>query len=119
MARRSHEADDPRRAFLLRALATGVLAAAGVPGARAQIFGRRPQPLPAGRSVYEAIGKVTVNGQPVAETTRIGAGARIETGAGAQLVFVVGSDAFLMRQNGRLELAGEGFVVGVMEPMTP
>lgn len=118
MFKRTRSAEDPRRAFLLKALAAGLLAAGGVAGARAQIFGRRPQPLPAGRSVYEAIGTVSVNGQPVGEATRIGAGARIETGAGAQLVFVVGSDAFLMRQNSRLELAGSGFVVSAMRLAT-
>jgi hypothetical protein len=117
MAKRSGEAEDPRRAFLLRALAAGLLAAgAGV--ARAQVFGRRPQPLPAGRSVYEASGAVTVNGQPVSPDTRIGAGARIETGKGAQLIFVVGGDAFLLRANSRLELAGQGFALSVMRLAT-
>lgn len=118
MARRSDDAHDPRRAFLLKALAAGLLAAGGLPGARAQVFGRRPQPLPAGRSVYEATGTVTVDGQAATAATRIGAGARIETGAGAQLVFVVGSDAFILRQNSRLELAGQGFLVGVMRLAT-
>jgi hypothetical protein len=113
MAKRSGEAEDPRRAFLLKALAAGLLAA-GSGVARAQFFGRRPQPMPAGRSVYESSGAVTVNGQPATPETRIGAGARIETGKGAQLVFVVGSDAFLMRGDSRLELAGQGFVVNAL-----
>ena len=118
MAKRSGEAEDPRRAFLLKALAAGLLAAGGIGQARAQFFGLRPQPLPAGRSVYEASGAVTVNGQPVSPETRIGAGARIETGKGAQLIFVVGSDAFLLRGNSRLELAGQGFALSVMRLAT-
>ena len=118
MAKRTGDAEDPRRAFLLQALAAGLLAAGGIGQARAQFFGRRPQPLPAGRSVYEASGAVTVNGQPVSPETRIGAGARIETGKGAQLVFVVGSDAFLLRGNSRLELAGQGFALSVMRLAT-
>ena len=117
MAKRTGEAEDPRRAFLLRALAAGLLAAG--PGvARAQFFGRRPQPLPAGRSVYEASGAVTVNGQPATPDTRIAAGARIETGKEAQLIFVVGSDAFLLRGNSRLELAGQGFALNAMRLAT-
>jgi hypothetical protein len=117
MAKRTGDAEDPRRAFLLKALAAGLLAAA--PGvARAQFFGRRPQAMPAGRSVYEASGAVTVNGQPVSPNTRIAAGARIETGKGAQLIFVVGSDAFLLRGNSRLELAGQGFALNAMRLAT-
>jgi hypothetical protein len=114
MTRRFGEAEDPRRAFLLRALAAGVLAAGGVGRAGAQFFGRRPQPLPAGRSVYESTGAVTVNGQPATEATRIGADARLETGKGAQLIFAVGSDAFLLREESRLELAGSGFLVSAL-----
>jgi len=118
MAKRTGEAEDPRRAFLLRALAAGMLAAGGIGRAQAQLFGRRPQPLPAGRSVYEANGPVTVNGQPAGPATRIDAKARIETGKGAQLVFVVGTDAFLLRESSRLELSGDGFLVGVMRLAT-
>ena len=55
MAKRSGEAEDPRRAFLLKALAAGLLTAVGAGAARAQFFGRRPQPLPAGRSSSDDI----------------------------------------------------------------
>ena len=113
---RSNEAEDPRRAFLLKALAAGLLAWSG--GATGQLFGRRPQPLPAGRSVYETIGAVTVNGQPATAETRIGASDRVETGPGAQAIFVVGADAFLLRANSRLELAGDGLVINAMRVAT-
>lgn len=113
---RSNEAEDPRRAFLLKALAAGMLAWSG--GATGQLFGRRPQPLPAGRSVYETIGAVTVNGQPATAQTRIGASDRVETGPGAQAIFVVGADAFLLRANSRLELAGDGLVINAMRVAT-
>jgi hypothetical protein len=112
----SNEAEDPRRAFLLKALAAGLLAWSG--GATGQLFGRRPQPLPAGRSVYETIGAVTVNGQPATAETRIGASDRVETGAGAQAIFVIGTDAFLLREKSRLELAGDGLVVNALRVAT-
>jgi hypothetical protein len=113
MAKPQHEAEDPRRAFLLKALAAGLLSAGGISGAAAQILGRRPQRLPAGQSVYEAIGPVTVNGQAASGTTRIAPGDRIETGAGAQLIFVVGADAFILREQSRVEIAGTSAVVGI------
>ena len=116
MARRFEDAEDPRRAFLLKALAAGLLAWSSA--ASAQVFGRRPQPLPAGRSVYEAAGQVTVDGQPATAATRIGAASSIVTGPGAQLIFVVGSDAFILRQNSRLQLAGDGFFVNTMRLAT-
>jgi len=118
MSRRSNEAEDPRRAFLLKALAAGVFAAGATSAAWAQFFGRKPQRLPAGQSVYEATGAVTVNGQPATGATHIGATGRIETGSGAQLIFVVGFDAFLLRANSRLELAGDGVLVNTMRLAT-
>jgi hypothetical protein len=114
MAKRTGEAEDPRRAFLLRALATGLLAAGSAGRAGAQFFGRRPQPLPAGQSIYESTGQVTVDGRAAGAGTRIGARARIETGKGARLIFVVGTDAFLMREQSRLELDGQGVLVSFM-----
>lgn len=113
MAKPQHDADDPRRAFLLKALAAGLLGAGGISGAAAQFFGRRPQPLPAGQSIYEATGPVTVNGQAASGTTRVAPGDRIETGPGAQLIFVVGADAFILREKSRVEIAGAGAVIGI------
>lgn len=118
MSARSNETEDPRRAFLLQALAAGLLAVGGLPAARAQLFGRKPQKLPAGQSVYEATGSVTVNGQPATGATRIGATDRLETGKGAQLIFVVGFDAFLLRENSRLELSGASGIVNTMRLAT-
>jgi hypothetical protein len=103
--------DDPRRAFLLRALAAGLLGAVAAPRAVAQVLGRRPQKLPPGRSIYEVAGPVNVNGQAAVAGTAIRAGDRIDTGAGAQLIFVVGSDAFLLREKSRLELLGAEFAL--------
>jgi len=118
MSKRSYDAEDPRRAFLLKALAAGLLAAGGIPAAKAQFFGRKPQRLPPGQSVYEAAGTVTVNGQAATSATRISASDRVETGKGAQLIFVVGFDAFLLRENSRLELSGASGIVNTMRLAT-
>jgi hypothetical protein len=62
-------------------------------------------PRPARAAQVRALqGKVTVNGKPLKMSTPIRPGDRLVTGAGARLVFVVGEDAFLLRQNSRLTL---------------
>ena len=118
MPKRFDNAEDPRRAFLLKALAAGLLAAGGLPRARAQLFGRRPQKLPEGRSIYETSGAVTVNGQAASTATRVAAGDRIETGTGAQVIFVVGADAFILREKSRLEIGGSNFLVDALRLTT-
>jgi hypothetical protein len=53
-------------------------------------------------------GKVSVNGKPLKASTPIRPGDVLVSGAGARLVFVVGEDAFLLRQNSRLTLDKSG-----------
>jgi len=109
------DALEARRKFLIRALQAGVFALAGsvlMPrGARADGLGKVPRELPPGRSIYDIRGEVRVNGQKAAAETLIGPNDRIETGKDAQLIFVVGKDAFLMRANSRLELSGDDSVL--------
>lgn len=115
MPKRSEDIDDSRRTLLVRALAGGIFAAGGLlPGARqaaAQVLGRVPKPLPGGRSFYEIRGTVRVNGQPAGRDTRVGPNDTVETGRGAQAIFVVGSEAVLLRADTRLEMkGGDAFV---------
>jgi hypothetical protein len=58
------------------------------------------------------------HGEPATAETRIGASDRVETGAGAQAIFVIGTDAFLLREKSRLELAGDGLVVNALRVAT-
>lgn len=111
--------EDPRRAFLLKALAAGLFSTAGVvPQALAQVLGRRPAPLPAGQSIYDLTGPVLVNGQAATPATRITASDRIETGRNAQLIFVVGTDAFVVRENSRLEMSGSNLLARLFRVTT-
>lgn len=71
MAERSN-ADERRRTLLVRALAAGAYAAAAP--LAAEVLGRRPAPLPAGRSIYLLDGDVTVNGQQATIDTPIRSG---------------------------------------------
>ena len=102
--------DDPRRAFLIRALAAGLYGASGA--AAADLFGRVPEKLKPGRSFYQVEGAVRVDGRPADERTVVTPGSVVETGPEARAVFAVGDDAFLLRGNGRVELeAAEGGVL--------
>lgn len=60
-----------------------------------------------GRNVVEMRGDVRRNGQALAAGEGIAPGDRIETGPGSSVVFTVGKDAFMVRQNTRVSLEGE------------
>ena len=100
---RFNDSDDPRRRLLLQALATGLLAAP-TPQALAGLFGDRPKQLAPGRSIYKLEGRVLVNGVQATLETQIGATDVVETGSDGNIVFVVGQDAMLMRNNSKLVL---------------
>ena len=90
--------DDPRRRLLLKLLAAGAFA---LPAARAlaQILGGRPSRLPADRSFYRIKGQVLVNGQPATPTTRVGPEDTLETGKGAEAIFVIEDSAYIARES--------------------
>jgi hypothetical protein len=102
--------NDARRRFLAMALGTGLLV--GGLGWRsealAQIFGRRPQQLPEGQSIFELRGEVLVNGQRATRDTLIAAGDVVETGRGAYVIGVLGQEAFHIRERSRVELGVAG-----------
>ena len=108
--------DEKRRRFLLAALSGGLLV--GGLGwnrsALAELLGQVPRRLPEGRSVFRLIGDVEINGRPADRETLIGPEDHIRTGAGAELVAVVGSDAFILRENTELNLSlGDRAVQGL------
>jgi hypothetical protein len=100
--------DDPRRQFLLRALAGGALV--GGLGwnldALASIFGKLPSRMPEGKSIFDLKGEVTINGKPATMATKLAPGDVVRTGKGAQLIGVIGDDALLVRESSEMEIAG-------------
>jgi hypothetical protein len=98
-------------------LASGLLAAAS-PAARAQILGKVPRELPPGQSIYDLRGQVRLNGQAAGPETVISPKDTISTGKSSQIIFVVGKDAFLLRENSTLSLAGNDLVVHTLRLMT-
>jgi hypothetical protein len=102
--------DDPRRQFLIRALATGLFAVGGGVISRASAanpLGEVPRRLRPGKSIYRIEGEVLVNGQPANADTLITANDHVTTGDKSQAIFVVGRDAFMMREKSQLQLSGK------------
>jgi hypothetical protein len=110
------ELEDPRRRWLVQALGLGVLAGA-LPGTALgqSAFGSQPGKLPAGRSIYRAVGEVFVNGKPADMSALIKPGDTIRTGKGAELVFAVGAQAMIVRADSELSI--DGIVDAVKGPL--
>lgn len=58
------------------------------------------------KGVHRLRGDVRINGAPASEGMDVKAGDVITTGAGSEVVFVTGKDAFLIRANSRVEAQG-------------
>lgn len=110
--------EENRRRFLIKLLSLGLLGL-GAGNVWAGPLGKVPRPLPAGQSIYELKGSVTVNGLPANIKTVIKQNDTVQTGHDGHIVFVVGKDAFILRANSHLELSGEdNFVVIGMRLVT-
>lgn len=96
-----NEADDPRRRILIQALSAGVFSAGFTASdAFAQaIFGSRPAKLPPGQSIYRISGAATVNDKSATLDTKINPGDTIKTDRNSEMVFVVNSNAMIVRGN--------------------
>lgn len=108
--------DETRRIFLLRALAAGLFAAS--PLARADLFGNVPHELPAGKSIYSLNGELRINGKLATTDTVIGSNDTLLTGSGSQAIFLVGKDAFILRENSELQLSGNHLLVDGLRLVT-
>lgn len=107
-----NEAFEARRRALLRWLGAGFFMLGAAPAARAGALGDTPRPLPPGRSIYRIEGDILVNGQAADQHTLIGANDRIRTGPDSHVIFAVGQDAFILRQQSELHLTGrDGLIV--------
>lgn len=111
-----HPEPDETRRILLRALTAGLLA--GALPARAGADGKVPRPLPAGQSIYSLRGEVTLNGVAATGQSEIRANDKLTTGPGSQAIFVVGNDAFLLRENSELQLSGQGLLLDGLRLLT-
>ncbi len=91
-----------RREFLhLTAGMTGLTALLASHWSRAS--GSRPE----FQGVHRLSGKVSINGQPAKVRMPVNAGDTVQTGADGMVIFVVGADAYLLRENSTLKVEGE------------
>jgi hypothetical protein len=105
-----------RRDFLVQALSLGWLAGGmgwNAP-ALAALFGKLPGKLPAGKSVFEMKGDVTIDGKPVTKKTVIKPTDKITTGSNSYLIAAVGANSFILRDRSTLDLGGSNPLKQVM-----
>lgn len=109
-----------RRDFLVKALTMGAFAASGPAGLLQPVhaMGKIPKVLPPGKSVFEIKGDVTVNGIGATQDTQIGANDTVKTGDNSLLVFAVGKDAFILRENSEVKVSGTGVLVRGLRVLT-
>lgn len=91
-----------RRAWLMRAAAGGAALALGMAQLRHALAAEAVR-----KGVARVKGEVRIGGAPARPGMEVKPDAVITTGRGAELVFVVGHDAFLARANSRVELSGD------------
>jgi len=108
--------EHPRRRFLETMLATGMysLSSGILVPCQSLAMGKVPKILELGKSIYDLSGDVTVNGVKATESTVIKSGSTLVTGESSHLIFAVGKDAFIMRENSRLEMSGSDFIVDTL-----
>ena len=87
-----------RRQFI-RSMAAG--AAGGLTGWVQRALAADSKSLPQG--IVESRGEVSVNGKHAVKGSSVAAGDVVETGKGARAVYLIGDNAFMQRQNSRVE----------------
>jgi hypothetical protein len=103
-----HRRQFSRREFA-RLAAGGLVAGVGLAGWLRHAMALAPRPEFQG--VHKLRGDVRVNSKSAVIGTPVNAGDTVTTGADSFVVFVAGLDAFLLRENGRLALSGEGNLI--------
>ena len=91
-----------RRVFL-RLTAGGAGVAALLSARWAQAMGTKPE----FQGVHRLSGNVSIDGQPAKVRMPVNPGDTIRTGAHGMVIFVVGVDAYLLRENSTLTVEGE------------
>jgi hypothetical protein len=106
----SHEeTEDPRRRLLIQALSMGLFSAGAMSNEALAIslFGSRPAKLPPTQSIYRLQGQAMVNDKPASIETPVKPGDTIKTGKDSEMVFVVNTNAMIVRSNTTLIIEAE------------
>ncbi len=110
------EIDDPRRMVLVRALSAGLLYGSLSPAQAITFgfFGGKPAKLPDTQSIYRMSGDVSVNARAATMDTRIRPGDTVKTGNNSEIVFVVGTNSMILRQNSQLDIEPPPGLLGAL-----
>ncbi|MBI2312585.1 MAG: hypothetical protein HYU77_08795 [Betaproteobacteria bacterium] len=111
-----HRSNSARRRWLEQLLAAAALGIVPLPAAIRQVLASGQ--VPGSRGIVRLEGRVTVNGVPAQPGTPVKAGDRVVTGPGSTAVFVIGRDAFLIREKSQLEIAGVELAVSALRMVT-
>lgn len=106
------EFDKQRRNFLIQALSSGLFATGAFGFSLPALgMGQIPRELPPGKSIYKLSGEVKVDRTLATLDTKITPRSVIETGKNGRIVFVIGKDAFIMRNNSKVEMQGNDLIL--------
>lgn len=99
-----------RRLFLNSVYRSGLaiaLARFGLISPMAQVFGDIPKELKQDESIFELQGEVFIDGKLAKMSTQVKANSLIKTGSNSFIIFRVGKDAHILRENSHMQLEGE------------
>lgn len=106
----SHPIIEARRQFLQKTMGSAIAITAGGASmlpALVHALGKIPDQLIPGKSIYDMRGTVFVDGKLASSDTYISANSLVETGSSSYVVFVIGFDAHILRENSRVKFAGK------------
>jgi len=103
-----------RRQTLKRLAVAGVLAGSSLSGLIREALANGTTPVTPG--VLKVTGNVTINGKIARLGMAVGTGDTLVTGANSEIIYVIGQDAFLQRENSTVSFSGTA--VEVMRVLT-
>ncbi len=104
--------DKTRRSWLRKAAACGILGITDIPAALAM------SRVPKAEGIHKLQGDVRINDRGAKKGDLVKPGDEVTTGSNSFAVFVVGKDAFLIRENSQIEVSGGGLVVQGLRILT-
>ena len=93
-----------RRQTLKRLAAAGLVAGLGLSGLIREALANGTKPVTPG--VHKVTGDVSINGKPARTGMAVGTGDTLVTGASSEVIYVIGQDAFLQRENSTVSFSG-------------
>lgn len=104
-----------RRRFLGHTTFLGLSGAAGTLGLIHRVLAAGANPVAPG--IHRITGSVMLNGTPAREGLLVRPGDTLTTGPGAEVIYVIGQDAYLQRERSTVSFAGDA-VASVMRVVT-